>query len=105
MFLRIGSFTVNEDLAFGGGHQLRQAVEKGRFSATGRADDGKQLTFFDDEVDVLQHREVPETFCQMFDLDFDGRVLSGHWWLLRCSFCLGSKHLQLPGQTLRFCPA
>ena len=32
-------------------------VEKGRFSATGRADDGKQLTFFDDEVDVLQHRE------------------------------------------------
>ena len=71
VLLGVRFFPVDEDLAFGGGHQLGQGVQEGGFAAARGADDGKELAFFDVEVDPIEDGQIPKPFCEVIHLNLD----------------------------------
>ncbi|MNF61107.1 hypothetical protein D3C84_427430 [compost metagenome] len=68
--------TIEQDFAAIHRSQAGDAAQQGGFAATGRAEQGDELTFLDFAIDVAEHCGAGEAFLKMLDADIAHSLLS-----------------------------
>ncbi|MNS50658.1 hypothetical protein D3C72_833120 [compost metagenome] len=68
--------TIEQDFAAIHRSQAGDAAQQGGFAATGRAEQGDELTFLDFAIDIAEHRGAREAFLKMLDADIAHSLLS-----------------------------